>query len=86
LRFVSGGASINFENGIFESINSQSDNISIEEAPVAAVELLNQLMANSTNPLFLVLGIEFYQEVNGVSYSLKNGRYNALSLIRVSGV
>lgn len=86
LRFVSGGASIDFEAGVFETITSQSADITIAEAPVAAVDLLNQLTANSTHPLFLALGIEFYQQVNGVNYALKNGGFNALALVRVLGV
>jgi hypothetical protein len=86
LRFVSAGAAIDFEGATFEVVTSQSAEIAIAEAPVAAVDLVNQLTANSTNPLFLVLGIEFYQQVNGVSYSMKNGRNNALSVIRVLGV
>ena len=30
-----------------------------------------------------LLQIEFFQEVNGVQYSLKNGAYNALAIIEV---
>jgi len=86
LRFVSGGASIDFETGTFELFATQSANIQIVEAPVNAVNLLNQLAANSTHPLFLVLGIEFFQEVNGVSYSLKNGKNNALAIVKVLGL
>jgi len=86
LRFVSAGASIDFEAGIFETINSQSADIKIAEAPVAAIDLLNQLTANSVHPLFLVLGVEFYQQVNGINYALKNGNFNALSIVKVLGI
>ncbi len=86
LRFVSAGASIDFEAGIFETINSQSVDIAISEAPVPAVDLLNQLTANSIHPLFLVMGVEFYQQVNGVNYALRNGKYNALSIVKVLGL
>jgi hypothetical protein len=86
VRLISGGASINFEAGTFEAIMSESAEIAIEQAAIPAVDLVNQLTANSTNPLFLVLGIEFYQQVNGVSYPLKNGRFNALALVRVLGI
>jgi hypothetical protein len=34
----------------------------------------------------LALGIEFYQEVNGRMYPLKNGSYNPLALVQVSGL
>jgi hypothetical protein len=36
--------------------------------------------------LFLALGVEFYQEVNGQMYALKNGAYNPLALVTVSGM
>jgi len=86
MRFVSGGASIDFEAGVFEIIKTQSPVIKISENPVAAFDLVNQLTANSTHPLFLVLGIEFYQEVNGINYPLKTGKFNALCLVKVSGI
>jgi hypothetical protein len=53
---------------------------------VAALSLTNQLVANSTHPLFLILGIAFYQQVNGVNYPLRNRKFNALSIVRVLGV
>jgi len=42
--------------------------------------------ANSVKPVAQVLGIEFYQEVNGEMYSLKNGSYNALSVVKIDTV
>ena len=86
LKIISAGASIDFEGNVIESVTSESAEIAIAPVLSPAVDLLNQLTANSTHPLFLVLGIEFYQSVNGISYPLKNGRYNALSIVRVSGL
>jgi len=86
LRLISGGASIDFESGVFEVVTSQSADTAINQVQVAAFEMLNQLTANSTKPLFLVLGVEFYQQVNGVNYPLKNGNNNALSLVKVLGL
>jgi len=57
----------------------------LDSTQTAALTLVNEVTANSTHPLFLVLGIEFYQNVNGVDYPLKNGTFNALSLVQVSG-
>lgn len=85
LRLVSGGAAIDFEAGTFEVVTSQSADIPINQAQIAAQNLLNQLTANSTSPLFLVFGIQFYQQVNLVNYPLKNGNYNCLALVRVLG-
>ena len=42
--------------------------------------------ADSVNPLFLTVGVEFYQEINGEMYALKNGSYNPLAIIRVKGL
>jgi hypothetical protein len=86
MRLISAGASIDFEGEAFEAVTSQSADIPITSAEVAAQNLLNQLTANSTHPLFLVFGIEFYQKVNNVNYPLKNGQYNALALVNVLGV
>ena len=86
IRLVSAGAAINFEAGSFEVVTSQSPEIPLSSAQVAAINLLNQVTPNSPSPLFLVFGIEFYQQVNGASYALKNGRYNALALVRVLGL
>ncbi|HEY4786494.1 MAG TPA: hypothetical protein VIH57_10615 [Bacteroidales bacterium] len=86
MRLISGGASIDFEGGVVEIVTTQSADIVIDQVQVAAFDLLNQLTANSTKPLFLVFGVEFYQQVNGVNYSLKNGNYNALSLVKVLGL
>jgi hypothetical protein len=52
----------------------------------AAINAAFAAGANSTQSLFLLLGIAFYQEVNGKNYSLKNGSFNALSIVKVSGV
>jgi hypothetical protein len=39
----------------------------------------------TVNPLFLVVGIEFFQEVNGQMYPLKNGAFNPLAIIKAEG-
>jgi hypothetical protein len=47
---------------------------------------VNTVIPNSTKPLFLAIGLAFYQEVNGQMYSLKNGAFNRPSLVQVSGL
>jgi hypothetical protein len=51
-----------------------------------AISHVNPVTPNSTKPLFLALGVEFYQQVNGQMYPLKNGSYNPLALVSVSGL
>jgi hypothetical protein len=96
-KLISGGASIDFEGGTFEVVTSESQEIEINpvsaggKAPAPSpftleIDLLNQLTANSVHPLFLILGIEFFQDVNGIRYALKNGRFNSLALVKVLGL
>ena len=84
-KLVSAGVEIDFENNTYVVAMSDSGSLLIHSTPTAVLNISHQVTANSTKPLFLVLGIEFYQEVNGSQYSLKNGAFNALALVKVSG-
>ena len=85
-KLISAGAEIDFENETFVVDTQETAQLPWDINASAAINLTNQVTAASTHPLFLVLGIEFYQQVNGVSYALKNGKSNALAIVRVSGV
>lgn len=85
-KIVSAGAEIDFENETFVMDNQASAVLPWDATATAVINLANAVTANSTHPLFLALGIEFYQEVNGQMYPLKNGAYNALALVKVSGL
>ncbi|HVI49196.1 MAG TPA: hypothetical protein VM802_30290 [Chitinophaga sp.] len=80
------GAEIDFEAGAFVNGINASVEIPIDETLTAPLNLTVNVTANSTKPLFLALGIGFYQHVNGKMYGLKNGSYNALALVEVSGL
>ena len=85
-RIISGGAEIDFENESFVVANDNTAILPWDATATAVINLSNAVTANSTHPLFLALGIEFYQEINGVQYPLKIGAYNALSMVKVLGV
>lgn len=84
-KFVCAGAAVDFEHNNFSLVTSGTTEMVIGPQTEAAMSLNNALPAGSTSPLFLVFGIEFYQEVNGNFYPLKSGAYNALSLVSVDG-
>jgi len=84
-KVVTAGAEIDFENETFVMDSNASAILPWDATATAVLTLTNTVTANSTKPLFLALGIEFYQEVNGQMYPLKNGAYNALALVKVSG-
>ncbi len=85
-KIVSSGMEVDFENETFIADTKVSNVLAWDATATAVINLNNAVTANSTHPLFLVLGIEFYQDVNGVKYPLKNGAFNALTIIKVSGV
>ncbi|MCZ2084658.1 MAG: hypothetical protein LC112_10345 [Flavobacteriales bacterium] len=84
-KLAAAAMDINFETGTFASEKNATPVLPIDTVLTTAVQLNNNLPENSVNPLFLVFGINFYQEVNGTFYELKNGVYNALQIVNVSG-
>jgi hypothetical protein len=85
-RITSAGAEIDFTNGVHVTDVQTTAQLPWDSTPTGVADLINAVTANSTHPLFLLLGIEFYQEVNGVMYPLKNGAFNALAIIEVDAV
>ncbi len=85
-KIISAGAEVDFEAETFVVANSETAILPWDPTPTAAISQTNMVTANSIHPLFLALGVEFYQEVNGQMYPLKNGAYNPVALVQVSGL
>lgn len=78
------GVEVDFEAETFVvDLGSTGENI-LGANPSVMTTLTAIVTPTSTKPLFLAVGIEFFQQVNGVSYPLRNGAFNALSLVLVS--
>ena len=85
-KIVMGAAELDFAN---ETSAFESDETAIlpyDAVDIAAINLTVALAAASVLPILQVLGIEFYQEVNGQMYPLKNGAFNALSVVNIDTV
>lgn len=82
-KMVMGAAELDFVNETSTFENDETAILPYTAANTAAISLTASLTANSTLPVVQVLGVEFYQEVNGQMYELKNGAYNALSIVTV---
>ena len=85
-KMVMGAAEVDFANetSVFES--DETAVLPYDNANTAQIDLTASVTANSTLPVIQVLGVEFYQEVNGAMYPLKNGSYNALAVVKVDTV
>jgi hypothetical protein len=77
----------------FEFNEDKKCNVALDRSPALPLNnvatnnivLKNMVQANSTHPLFLVLGVEFYQEINAYMYPLRDRSFNALAVIKVEG-
>jgi len=82
-KIISAAAEIDFENAAFTNDTKDSGYLPLDNNATAVIDMALALTAASTHPLFALLGVAFYQEVNDVQYPLNNGSYNALSVVKV---
>ena len=85
-KIASAGVEVDFTTERFTVDTQETAELPWDNVATAVVNHVNNVPANSTHPLFLLLGIQFFQEVNGTRYSLRNGAFNALAIVKVNGV
>ncbi|RPD39444.1 hypothetical protein [Chitinophaga barathri] len=78
-------AEVNFEEEAFVDGIVSSPELPLDRTLTAPLNMVIDLPPNSTKPLFLALGLEFFQEVNGEMFNLLNGAHNPTALVKVSG-
>jgi hypothetical protein len=82
-RIRSAAALVNFENESGQLVEAASAYLPISNLPSVALALGMQLPAGSTHPVFLVINLEFVQDVNTFKYALQNGAFNACTIVKV---
>jgi len=82
VSFRSAFVNLDFETGIFDSSYSPVSNLPIDNSVSVVTLIPAQVPAGTGSQLYLLL-IEFFQEVNGVQYSLRSGAFNVLNLVEV---
>ena len=75
-------ADIDFGGSLFDVQLSNTVNLPIDGTSTNVV-LTPPAVPSGAGVKFNLIQIEFYQEVNGNQYSLKNGAYNALAIVEV---
>jgi hypothetical protein len=85
-KIISAGSEVDFEAETFVEAHTETAILPWDNTLTAPISQENAVTAASIKPLFLALGVEFYQEVNGQMYPLKNGAFNPLALVTVSGL
>jgi hypothetical protein len=79
-KFVMAAAEVDFDAETFSVETENSSEVEIGNQTESAIALTATIPTGSTLPVFAVIGVEFFQEVNGNMYPLSNGAYNALQL------
>ncbi|UPT70711.1 MAG: hypothetical protein M0D53_16870 [Flavobacterium sp. JAD_PAG50586_2] len=91
IKFPQGATNVSFQCGVLgidfatessELVVSNVENFLINLTPVGFTLTPTSVPTTTGVTLFLLM-ISFYQEVNGVQYSLKNEAYNVLQVIEV---
>jgi hypothetical protein len=83
-KLVSAAAEIDFENRWYARDLQCTAELPLNDVPTSDI-LINYMMTpNSPHPLFVVMGVTFFQQVNESMYPLKNGSFNALAIVKVS--
>jgi hypothetical protein len=82
VSLTGGYANINFATAVVDFKMTNVLNLAIT-SPSTAVSLTPTAVPAGTGTKVYLLKIEFFQQVNGVQYPLKNGAYNALKVIDV---
>ena len=83
IQFSCGFAGLDFDENEKDLQMSPAVNLPIDATQSTVTLIPAALPGIATTKLFL-LKIEFFQEVNGVQYTLKNGAYNALKVVEVA--
>jgi hypothetical protein len=82
VSFTGAYANINYATGIADVKLTNVQNLPIT-ATSSAITLTPTVVPTGTGAKIFLLKIEFFQLVNAVQYSLKNGAFNALKIIEV---
>jgi len=77
-------AKIDFVGGKSELQLTNAVNIAVDAPPTDVALVPQAVPVLAAGVSLMLLGIDFFQAVNGIQYSLKNGSFNALSIVEVA--
>ena len=83
-RLRAAGAALNFEGNTYEVATTESADLPLSNDLQEALQLRLTVTPASAHPLFLVLGIEFFDVIkNGDRSFLQDGSYNAMAIVKI---
>lgn len=82
-KFVTAGTELNFEEATFVAESGQTTAFAWDFTPISALTMVTTVTPKSTNPIFLLVGMLFFQVVNGKQYPMKEESFNPLSIVTI---
>jgi hypothetical protein len=82
-RLVASAAAFDFNGDAYESVMAETEEYQVDAAGVLTPDLALVLPVGDSNPIVVVLGIEFSQVCNGAMYAINDGTFNALAVIGI---
>lgn len=86
IQLAAGVCALDFVGRSFEENHVFSAILPWDQQQQPALTLSANITGGSTFPVIQVIGVSFFQEVNGEMYSLRNGSFNALTIVGVNQV
>lgn len=83
-RINAAGTEVDFVENKFTVDIQSTGQLPMEEPVDEAIDLQTVVTPNSSLPLFVLISIEFFQEVNGELKPLFNKAFNVLAVVKVS--
>ena len=83
IQIMAGVCALNFLDRAFEEQHALSAVIPWDQQMNPVITLSATVSGGSILPVIQLVGVSFFQEVNGEMYSLRNGSYNALAIVAV---
>lgn len=74
---------LDFETGETQLALTQEESFSVEDSAAAPLVLAPSSLPTGPGTKFTLLLLQFHQEVNGLRYPLRNGYFNALSIVSI---
>jgi hypothetical protein len=78
------GIEAHFDSGVSVKATDTTGVMPLGSSATSSVSLQGTVTAASTAPLLVALGVSFYQSVNGTMYPLRQGKHNALGVVKVA--
>ena len=81
-RIVSAGSEVDFVADSFDTKIYGSGELSLQD-PAGPFNIVHTLTKASNKPLFLFLGIQYYQEINGARTLIHSNNANGLTIVQI---